>query len=369
VRQLNGYKYKQLSLEEREVLYARREQGLPLRTIALELKRSHTTLSREYRRNIRANGAYYPCSAHTYAYERLHKQRSEARMKDQVIYKYVQEKLKIKWSPETIAGRLPIDHPGLTIHFETIYRYIYWRGLEFHLWNFLTLKRQRRMKKHGRRVKRNGKIPDAISIDQRPQEVNERKIAGHWETDDVEGRRSDRSALSTTVERKTRYTIISKLKTRTAEAKQQALILRFWRFPAFLKKSITADNGMENSNHKEVARILKILMFFCHAYHSWEKGTNENTNGRIRRYIPKGKSIDALSDEDVAQVEYALNNTPRKCLEFLTPEEALTQELKAAGQELKPPGKVPSYLKKRKTSSYLTNWQDDAALWLQRHPL
>ena len=100
-------------------------------------------------------------------------------------------------------------------------------------------------------------------------------------------------------------------------------------------------------------------MFFCHAYHSWEKGTNENTNGRIRRYIPKGKSIDTLSDEEVAQVEYALNNTPRKCLGFLTPQEALEQELKAAGQMHKKPKIIP----------FFVSWEVNAAQWLQSHPI
>ena len=321
-------KYKHLNLEEREKLYALNMQKISLRDIAVQLNRPHTTLSRELRRNKRFLSPYIPCQAHTYAKRRIQLQRATARLKSQEIYDYVLEKLKLKWSPETIAGRLPLDKPGLTIHFETIYRFIYrdsQRG--YYLWTQLTHARKRRMKKLGRGVvKYGGKIPDAVSIDLRPQEVNERRSAGHWETDNVEGRRTDTAVLSTTVERVTRYTIVSKLRDKTADAKLDALVGRLSIFPGFLRQTTTTDNGGENWKHKEITKALSMLMYFCHAYHSWEKGTNENTNGRLRRYIPKGRSIDLLSDKEVAAVEYALNNTPRKCLGFLTPDEAMTLE-------------------------------------------
>lgn len=345
--------YKQFSLEERERLFAWREQKQSLRTIACTLGRSHTTLSRELRRNLRVNGVYIPCSAHSYAYDRLHKQRSEARLKSQEIYAYVVEHLKMRWSPETIAGRLPIDRPGLSIHQESIYRYIYWdNGKGLHLWNYLLHKRPRRMKKGGRRVKPCGKIPEAVSIDLRPQEASDRRIAGHWETDNVIGKATDKTAISTTVERATRYTILSKL-AKTAEAKQAALVRRLWYFPSHLKKTMTTDNGSENMNHKKITSRLNMLMFFCHAFHSWEKGTVENMNGRIRRFIPKGRSIDVFSEEEIAEVEYAINHTPRKCLGFLTPDEAMAKALKC---------NIRTINKKR----YL---YAQAAQWLMTYPL
>jgi transposase, IS30 family len=319
-------------LEERERLYALKEQKLSLREIALKLRRSHTTLSRELKKNRRFFAPYIPCHAHRYAKWRIQLQRTTAALKQPEIYDYVLQKLTLKWSPETIAGRLPIDYPGFSIHFETIYRFIYrdsQRG--YYLWTYLTHARKKRMKRSGRRVKACGKIPDADSIDLRPVEAQERKYVGHWETDNVIGKRADATVLSTTVERVTRYTMLSKL-TKTAEAKQYALVKRLWYFPTHLRKTLTTDNGLENANHKEIAESLSMPMYFCHAYHSWEKGTVENMNGRIRRYIPKGKSIDTLTNREITAVENALNHTPRKCLGFRTPDEVMVQALRMRKQ-------------------------------------
>jgi IS30 family transposase len=269
-----------------------------------------------------------PWQAHNYAYERLHKQRSQARLKDATIYSYVIEKLKqYRWSPETIAGRLRIDHPGMSIHHESIYRYIYWdNGKGLHLWRYLTHARYRRMKKGGRGVKHSKTIPDGVSIDHRPQEVHKREIIGHWETDNVIGRVTDSGALSTTVERMSRYTLLTKLKRKTAQEKKNALTARLFSFPEHIRQSLTTDNGVENAYHKAITRTLKMPMYFCHAYASWEKGTVENMNGRVRRFIPKGASVDALTEEQIATVENQLNNTPRKCLGFKTPQEVMDEE-------------------------------------------
>ena len=236
---------------------------------------------------------------------------------------YVRKKLRKKWSPEIIAGRLPIDQPGETICHETIYQYIYAKktktkgmGLE----QYLTLKRMRRMKQHGRKVHRLGKIPEAVSIEKRAKSIQKRRTVGHWETDNVIGCQTDKTALSVTVERKTRFTIITKLKDRTADTKTEALIERL---QTYVTRTLTADNGSENTKHKQIAEALELLMYFCHAYHSWEKGTVENTNGRIRRDIPKGVSIDGITEAYIAALEDKLNNTPRKCLQFLTPHEMM----------------------------------------------
>lgn len=304
-------------------------QKQSLRTIARKLNRSHTTLSREFQRNRKYACRYIPCTAHSYAYERLHKQRSQARLKDPAIYAYVIEKLKqYRWSPETIAGRLPIDHPGMSIHHESIYRYIYWdNGKGLHLWKYLTHARYKRMKKGGRGVKHSKTILDGMSIDQRPEFIHKREIIGHWETDNVIGRVADIGALSTTVERRSRYTLLTKLQRKTAAAKRNALTTRLLTFPEHIRQSMTTDNGCENAHHKQISHTLKMPIYFCHPYSAWEKGTVENMNGRIRRYIPKGKSIDTLSDKDIARIEAQLNNTPRKCLNYQTPHEVMQREL------------------------------------------
>ncbi len=153
-------------------------------------------------------------------------------------------------------------------------------------------------------------IVGANSIEHRPDEVSERDIIGHWETDNVIGKALDTSCLSTTVERVIRYTVLTKLPNKGAKSKREALVGRLKRYPTQIRRSITADNGTENADHWWVSKRLRMPMYFCHAYASWEKGTNENTNGRLRRYIPKGASIDRLTVEQIAEVETLLNNTP-----------------------------------------------------------
>lgn len=327
----NKKSYKHLSLEEREKLFGFRKQGLSLRAIAKKLGRSHTSLSREISRNAKYGNAYLPCRAQRKANKRTVRQRSQASWKGPEVYLYVREKLREEeWSPETIAGRLALEHPELSICHETIYRTIYSReNKKFKLWKYLTIKRKKRMKKKGRIVHRESRIPEAISIDKRPKIVNRRKQPGHWESDNVVGKQTDKSALSVTVERKFKLTLLSKLATKTADEKTKNLFIKMSLFPDKLRKTMTVDNGGENSKHKQITESLGIDVYFCHAYHSWEKPTVENMNGRIRRYIPKGVSIDPIDEKTIAAIEWKLNNTPRKCLEFKTPYEKLQEYLQA----------------------------------------
>jgi transposase, IS30 family len=327
-------RYIQLTLGERERLYALREQGKSLRCIAKELHRSHTSLSRELRRNVKYGNeyfgnAYLPCTADLLAKKRRIGQRKKASLKNPRIFLYVRTHLREDgWSPETIAGRLSIDHPGEHITKETIYRYIYARRLQPKtrpvLSSYLPLARRKRMKLLGRKVYRHGKIPFAVSIEKRPASILARKRIGHWETDNVIGAQTDKTALSVTVERKILFTILTKLKNKKATTKTKALISRLTTYPT---KTLTADNGKENTYHQAIAKQLHLSMYFCHAYASWEKGTVENTNGRIRRYIPKGVSIDHMSEDTISAIEEKLNHTPRKRLSFLTPCEKMQQAL------------------------------------------
>lgn len=325
-------KYQHISLEERERLYALREQGKSLRCIAKEIGRSQSSLTRELQRNVKYGNEYFvneylPCRAQQLAEKRQVGQRKKASLKNPLIYLYVKKHLiEDGWSPEVIAGKLRLDHPGEHITKETIYRYIYARRLHGKqkqaLSSYLPCARKKRMKLNGRRVFRHGKIPFTVSIEQRPASILQRKRIGHWETDNVIGRQTDKTALSVTVERKTRFTIITKLHNRKAATKTAALISRLQQYP---RRTLTTDNGKENSQHRYIAITLQIAMYFCHSYASWEKGTVENTNGRIRRFIPKGISIDTISEETIAAIEEKLNNTPRKCLDFLTPYEKMAK--------------------------------------------
>ena len=325
-------KYRHLNLGEREKLYCLKGQGMSLRSIGKKLRRSQSSLTRELQRNIKYGNEYFkneylPCKAQKLADKRAAKQRYKSPLKSPEIFLYVRKHLrKDGWSPEVIAGRLAIDHPELSICHETIYQYIYskrkkTRGM--HLEQYLVLGRKRRMKQNGRSVHKVSKIPEAVSIDARPKAVERRKQTGHWETDNIIGRVTDKSALSVTVERVLRVTLMNKLWDRSAATKTKLVSQRLNQFPDKLKRTVTADNGSENTNHKELTMQTKMLVFFCHPYHSWERGTVENTNGIIRRYIPKGVSIDTLSDEYIAAVEFKLNTTPRKCLRYLTPYEMM----------------------------------------------
>lgn len=321
--------YSQLTIEERELIYGLQKQGLSLRSIALKLGRSHTTLSRELRRNKRPDNIYLPSFANISAGFRVKRQRRAARLKNKVVHDYVKQHLIHGWSPEAIAGRLPIDIPGESIGTETIYRYIYRHGqLNQHLWRYLVLKRRRRGHIDGRKLQRQSrKIPASISIENRPIEVTARIVPGHWETDLIIGKAKDKGALSVTVERVTRITVMSKLNERTAPFKVRSLIKRLSVYPPDLLKTITTDNGSENNMFKTVTDKLGVDYYFAHAYASWEKGTVENTNQRIRRYIKKGESIDNISRKTVEKLEDYLNNTPRKCLNYMTPNEKMKELL------------------------------------------
>ena len=323
-------KFKHLSLEEREQLYLWRSHEVSWREIGRRLNRDHSGLMKEWERNTRFL-PYLPCIAQERAERKILEQRRKAPLKSMQVWLYVQEHMRkpYYWTPEEIAGRLSLEYPTLFIHHETIYRYIYSRqAKQYKLWEYLPNARKRRMKKGGRCVNKASKIPNAASIDTRPEIVALRQEVGHWETDNVIGKQTDKTALSVTVERVVKLTRIAKV-LKTADGKTKAVIRQLRRYPKRVRKTITTDNGSENTNHQEITKSLGTPVYFCHAYHSWEKGTVENTNGRIRRLIPKGESIDTLSPKQIEVVEDWLNNTPRKSLQYLTPYEKMQQVLSA----------------------------------------
>jgi len=322
--------FKQLTLEERERLYLWRNQGISFREIGRSLGKDHSGLIKEWHRNSRFV-PYLPARAQKRAENKSRDQRRKAPLKSLHIWSYVQEHLRRPyfWTPEEIAGRLSLDYPSLHIHHETIYRYIYApHAKAYKLWQYLPLARKRRMVKGGRRVKRGTRILGAVSIDLRPKIVGERIRAGDFETDNVLGKMSDTTALSVTVERLTRLSLVDKLANRSARVKRVAVTKRLFAFPDSLRFTLTADNGAENTDHQQLTQETGVQVFFAHAYQAWERGSNENINGRIRRFIPKGVSMDQISAKQVREIEHWLNTTPRKCLGYLTPDERMQQVLK-----------------------------------------
>ena len=237
---------------------------------------------------------------------------------------YVREKLKTKgWSPEAISGRLKLER-GFSIHHETIYRYIYHpSNRKEELWKHLTYQRKKRQKWDGRSVRKVNRIKNAISIEERPQNVELRNEYGHWETDLMEGPRKSKPALLVNVERKYRYTKFSRIPSKNAESTTGNMVRLLKRY---YPQSITADNGLENTQHESITRQLDTNFYFCHPYSSWEKGTVENRIGVIRRYIPKGTDLSRFSHRELELLEKKVNNLPMKCLGWYTPAEMMRKE-------------------------------------------
>lgn len=318
-------RYSHLSLEERERLFGLLKQGKSLRSIGKELGRSHTSLAREIKRNCKYGRAYIPCKAQA-RYERVTvRQRKKGPLKNPGVYLYVREHLRKGFSPQAIAGRLSLDVLGESITPETIYQYIYQTAKRRRQFvKHLTHSHKNRRKKTGRSVQKAPRIPFAISIDQRPKKINTRDTLGHWETDLMESSIDCPTALSVTTERVTRFVRMSKVEDKTAEEKSNSIHTLLNPLPDRLVRSITIDNGSENTGCSDWG----LPVYRCNPYHSWEKGTVENTIGRIRRYIPKGTDLDRYSNTDIQRLEDVMNNTPRKCLNYLTPKESLLQFLK-----------------------------------------
>lgn len=321
--------YVQLLLKEREVLFGALKQGKSLRSIAKKLGRSHTTLARELQKNCKYGRAYLPCTAQKRHDRVTKRQRYHAPLKNPLIYLFVREKLRLHWSPETIVGRLKCETEQTeAISKDTVYSYIYKtkkRRRDFI--KFLTRKHTRRRPHTGRSVQNISKIPNAVSIDKRHYLVGTRTTIGHWESDLMEGVRGEPKALSVEAERVTKCVKLTLVLNKTSNQKTQALETALAPLPKRFKKTITVDNGSENHHHTVWNDSLKVKIYFTHPYHSWEKGTVENTIGRVRRYIPKGSSLAAFTQKDIKSIENQMNNTPRKSLGYKTPAEMVREVL------------------------------------------
>jgi transposase, IS30 family len=332
-------KFKHFSIEEREKIQELLWQGASIRSIARAITRSPSSVSREISKNIPLKRSYRPRLAHDRAIEKRSSRGRKLRLKSGFIRRYVVDHLKDGLSPEQISGRLTLEYPNESISYEAIYQYIYdqvyregWGGLKpYHrdLRKYLKRRHKRRQKKGMRRSQRMWR-PKGPPIDLRPKEVEQRKTVGHWETDSVVSRQSS-VALNTIVERKTGLVFITKVENGTAEATREAVTKRLGVLPPSVRETITSDNGSENALYDSVMTELCILWFFAHPYHSWERGTNENTNGLIRWYFPKGTDFATIPDETIKAVEDALNNRPRKRLGWKTPLEAFNDSVAIKG--------------------------------------
>ena len=322
-----------INAQERDKIALYLVENVSLREIARRLNRSVSSISDEVKRNS-INGEYHPHRAELLSSERNRISRRINPLKSKEIYSYVVNSLRSGWSPEGIAGRLKRDNGGKTvICHETIYRYIYSsEGKEKELSQYLVRNHPKRRKWYGRYIYRRG-IANRTSIRLRPEEINDRSTFGHWETDIVEGKHNT-GAIQTMLERKTRYftaQLIPKIDSEYGLWAQKKLLTIY---PKGVAKSVTLDNGKENYNHDKL-RAIGIKTYFCDPYCSWQKGSNENHNGVLRRYIPKKTDFTAITQTELDSILTEINDRPRKCLNYETSSEAFLREVQSISRKAK----------------------------------
>ena len=326
--------YRRLSSAEREELSRGLAQREHLSVIAKRLGRSPSTLSREVGRNSGKSG-YRAFSAGNRAEASARSRRSGKRRltEEHRLRAYVLSKLKKRWSPREIVRRLKEEYPvdmTMRISHEAIYQYIYVlpRGsLKAMFIKALRQERKYRRKKYGGKgnpEETRGKISDMLSIEERPKEVASRSVPGHWEGDLILGKYK-RTALGTLVERTTRYTILVPLKIKGAESVRRAYTKELGALPREIAKTLTYDQGKEMSEHKQFTLDTGIQVYFAHPGSPWERGTNENTNGLIRQYFPKGTEFDKVSRREIKRVQRELNDRPRAVLHWKKPDEVINR--------------------------------------------
>jgi transposase, IS30 family len=313
-----------LSLAERERLAALRAEGFSLRAIARGLGRVASTISRELRRNALPKGGYLPVHAEGCYLER--RQRLAILERDERLGRFVRERLLEGWTPEQIAGWLERgEERGLRpVSPETIYAFIQRPGQKAEkLWKLLPRGRARRGRRRARQPR--NMTAERRSIHDRPEGVEGRQEAGHWEGDLLMCRRT--RPVLVLKERKTRFVVAARLAGKSAAETVAVMMAVFHRLDPRLRSSITLDNDTAFARHGLLASACAMATWFCDAYASWQKGAVENANGRLRRDLPRDLDLDALGDAELQEIVLTHNLTPRKCLGFLTPVQALLGEL------------------------------------------
>jgi IS30 family transposase len=319
-----------LTLDEREEIglgLARRES---FAGIARGLGRVTSTVSRE----VAANGGregYRASRAHRRAYEEARRPKTRKLMSEPLqalVVGWVEE----WWSPEQIARRLRLEHPDdpmMWVSYETIYQSLYVQGRgELRRELARCLRTGRAQRRPRGRIERSGRIRDMVTISERPAEIEDRAVPGHWEGDLLVGK-DHKSAIATLVERSTRYVMLAKVGDMTATTVREAITGQITQLPAHLRRSLTWDRGKEMAQHAQFTIDTDIDVYFCDPHSPWQRGTNENTNGLLRQYFPKGTNLRLHSQDDLDDAAYSLNNRPRETLGWLKPSEKLTELLVA----------------------------------------
>jgi len=319
-----------LSIQEREEISVGLAAELSMQEIARGLGRSASTVSREIARHPDFRGNYRAVLAQQQATESARRPKVARLVADPVLREQVQDGLTKKWSPEQISARLVLEYPDnleMRVSHETIYQSIYVQGrgaLKRELATCLRTGRALRKPRRraaARRPRGPGRIADMVNIADRPAEADDRAVLGHWEGDLITGA-GNRSAIGTVVERATRYVMLLHLPHRhDAVSVRDAIIKAIQAMPEQLRQTLTWDQGKELAHHREITIATDMAVYFCDPHSPWQRGTNENTNGLLRQYFPKGTDLSQHSATDLAAVAAQLNDRPRKTLAWRTPAE------------------------------------------------
>jgi IS30 family transposase len=318
------YDEKFFTLDERIEIYALNSQGYSRRQIGLKLGRHHSGISREINKNLDSNGNYSPHKAHCSFLLRLHRPKNAKINKNPGLWIYILELLELRWSPMQISNHLKSEYPGnpeMQLSHESIYRAIYVQGksqLKERLKKLMRQHRTCRKPRSGKPAKPRFREP-MVNISQRPAEASDRAVPGHWEGDLIMGK-NNKTAIGTLVERSTRFCILLHLpKDHTADSVQKEIIRKMKKLPGHLLRSLTWDQGSELALHSKISKELDMQVFFCDPHSPWQRGTNENTNGLLRQYFPKGTDLSVHSDEELDRVAAELNGRPRMTLGWKNP--------------------------------------------------
>jgi len=321
--------YSHLSQAERNVIHRGLLEGLSLRAMAGRLGRSVSSVAREVARNRK--GVSYDAVLAQHFSRRRRQHRPHKLQPGKPLWEPVVMGLYRGWSPEQIAGRLAKVHPddpALRVSHETIYVALYAlpRGeLRKALIGQLRKAHQSR-RPRSRGQDRRGGLVNMTAIHKRPDEVLAREVPGHWEGDLIKGA-ANRSAVGTLVERKSRYVVLARMQGTGADAALDAFTRHFRHIPACVRKTLTYDQGKEMARHEELARRVRIQVYFADPHSPWQRPSNENANGLIREYLPKGMDLSGVRQAELNNIARLLNHRPRKCLDFATPAEVFQQDI------------------------------------------
>ena len=323
-------KYRQLTEDDRIEVYAMKQAGLQQKDIAKTLEVHPSTIGRELKRNAGQRG-YRPRQAHQKALQRRYTARKAVKMTGRVI-RHIEDKIRQEHAPEQIARRMKWDPDwnGPSVCHERIYQHIWQdKAAGGVLYTYLRIAgtKQRRKRRNSRDLR--GTIKNRVGIEKRPQIVEKKIRIGDWEGDTVVGK-NHQGALVTLVDRKSKLTLIGKVDRYTAEAVKNTIIRLMKSLPR-RNYTLTVDNGKEFAGHESVADTLQIKVYFAEPYSAWQRGLNENTNGLIRQYVPKGTDVRVLTEKQIQYIMDRLNNRPRKSLGYLTPNEVFYERKRLTG--------------------------------------